>query len=128
MLSLLGSLVKTIGWYLSKILSNFGFVITYLTYVLILFTYFVGNGCVLIEDDVDLLNIAVITLMMILIRIAAFCLKEVSPVKDGIPIPEKRFTEIDKDDGMVSVDNNRIQELLLYVADLEDSLERKGLL
>ena len=128
MLSLLGSLLKTIGWYLSKILSNFGFVITYLTYILILFAYSLGNGCVLIKDDGDLLNIAVITLMMILIRIVAFCLKEASPVKDGIPIPEKRFTEIDKDDGMVFVDNNRIQELLLYVADLEDSLERKGLL
>lgn len=42
-----------------------------------------------------------------------------------IPIPNRRFTEVD-DDGEVSVENNRIQELLLYVADLEDWLERKG--
>lgn len=44
-----------------------------------------------------------------------------------IPIPNERFTEVD-DDGEVSIENNRIQELILYLADLEDWLERKGLL
>lgn len=43
-----------------------------------------------------------------------------------IPVPEKRFTEINDDE--VSIDNDRIQELLLYTADLEDWLERKNLL
>lgn len=41
-----------------------------------------------------------------------------------IPIPKKRFTEVDED-GEVSVENSRIQELLLYVADIEDYMERK---
>lgn len=44
-----------------------------------------------------------------------------------IPIPNKRFTEVD-DDGEVMVENKRIQELILYLADLEDWLERKGML
>lgn len=44
-----------------------------------------------------------------------------------IPVPEERFTEVD-DDGEVSVRNDRLQELILYLADLEDWLERKGLL
>ncbi len=44
-----------------------------------------------------------------------------------VPTPTKRFTEVD-DDGEVSVANSRLQELILYVADLEDWLERKGLL
>lgn len=44
-----------------------------------------------------------------------------------IPVPNKRFTEVD-DDGEVSIPNNRIQELILYLADLEDWLEHKGLL
>lgn len=44
-----------------------------------------------------------------------------------VPIPDKRFTEVD-DYGEVSIENNRIQELILYVADLEDWLERKGML
>lgn len=45
----------------------------------------------------------------------------------SIPVPDKRFTEVD-DYGEVSIPNNRIQELILYLADLEDWLERKGLL
>lgn len=44
-----------------------------------------------------------------------------------IPLPNKRFTEVD-DDGEVSVEHKRLQEMLLYVADLEDWLERKGLM
>lgn len=44
-----------------------------------------------------------------------------------IPVPEERFTEVD-DDGEVSIRNDRLQELILYLADLEDWLERKGLL
>lgn len=41
-----------------------------------------------------------------------------------IPIPSKRFTIVD-DEGEVSIENKRLQELLLYVADLEDWMERK---
>ena len=44
----------------------------------------------------------------------------------SIPIPDKRFTQVD--DGEVYINNDRIHELLLYTADLEDYLERKGLL
>lgn len=44
-----------------------------------------------------------------------------------VPVPEKRFTQVD-DDGEVNVENRRVQELILYLADLEDWLERKGLL
>lgn len=44
-----------------------------------------------------------------------------------IPLPEKRFTKIE-DDGEVTIENKRVQELILYLADLEDWLERKGLL
>ena len=45
----------------------------------------------------------------------------------AIPIPDKRFTQVD-DDGEVSIENKRIQEMLLYMADLEDWMERKGIL
>ena len=44
-----------------------------------------------------------------------------------VPVPTKRFTEVDED-GMVSVNMDRIQELLLYMTDLEDWLEKKGML
>ena len=42
-----------------------------------------------------------------------------------IPKPETRFTEVDED-GVVSVEQNRLEEMLIYVADLEDYMERKG--
>lgn len=44
-----------------------------------------------------------------------------------IPLPDKRFTQVDED-GEVSIENRRIQELILYLADLEDWMERKGML
>lgn len=44
-----------------------------------------------------------------------------------IPIPNKRFTRVDED-GEVTIENRRIQELILYLADLEDWMVRKGLL
>lgn len=44
-----------------------------------------------------------------------------------IPVPSKRFTKVDKD-GEVNIRHDRLQELILYIADLEDWLERKGLL
>lgn len=44
-----------------------------------------------------------------------------------IPVPSKRFTSED-DFGEVSISNNRVQELILYMSDLEDWMERKGML
>lgn len=44
------------------------------------------------------------------------------------PIPSKRFTEYDDEYGEVSIEQDRLQEMLLYVADVEDWLERRGLL
>lgn len=44
-----------------------------------------------------------------------------------VPVPEKRFTEVDND-GEVNILNERLPELILYTADLEDWLERKKLL
>lgn len=46
---------------------------------------------------------------------------------DMVPIPVKRFTK-EEEDGEITVENSRIQELILYLADLEDYLERKGYL
>jgi hypothetical protein len=43
-----------------------------------------------------------------------------------VPVPQKRFTEISDDE--VTVEHERVQEMILYVADVEDYLERKGLL
>lgn len=45
----------------------------------------------------------------------------------SIPRPSERFTEV-SEDGEVNIEVDRLQELTLYMADLEDWMERKGLL
>lgn len=45
----------------------------------------------------------------------------------SIPKPVKRFTEV-SDDGEVSIPQERLEELIIYMADLEDWMERKKLL
>lgn len=46
----------------------------------------------------------------------------------SIPVPVKRFTECNEDSGEVTVNKDRLPEMLLYVADLEDWLSKKGFL
>lgn len=46
---------------------------------------------------------------------------------NACPVPIKRFTEV-SEEGEVSIENDRLQELLLYMADLEDWMERKNIL
>lgn len=44
----------------------------------------------------------------------------------SMPIPNKRFTEVNRETGEVTMDTDKLQELLIYIADLEDWLERTG--
>lgn len=46
---------------------------------------------------------------------------------DIAPIPTKRFTS-KEEDGLVTVRQDRVQEMILYLADVEDWLERKGMM
>lgn len=46
---------------------------------------------------------------------------------NACPVPTKRFTTV-SEDGEVSIEHSRLQELLLYMADLEDWMERKNIL
>lgn len=68
--------------------------------------------------------------MMLTIHAVLCLLKkgiEVCGLDNDIPVPNERFTEI-SEDGEVSVNYERLQEMLIYMADLEDYLEMKGLL
>lgn len=42
-----------------------------------------------------------------------------------LPVPSSRFTTVNKD-GTVSVDKNRIQEMIIYVGEVEDYLSDMG--
>lgn len=45
----------------------------------------------------------------------------------NIPTPRKRFTHVE-DDGEVNINVDRSEELILYMADLEDWLQRRKML
>ena len=45
----------------------------------------------------------------------------------SIPKPSKRFTEV-SDDGEITIPTARVEELIQYMCDLEDWMERKGLM
>lgn len=109
--------------------------------------YFIKNNLVNIADTVELiipfmmffigqdvslregkLSITWELILPVLFFVLVFYLKSIAnKIGKGItiPVPQKRFTQVD-DDGEVSIENKRIQELILYLADLEDWFERKG--
>lgn len=96
---------------------------TILPYVM----YFLGQNLAIERKDIAVGGeIFIPTLFVIVIY---YLKSSANKIGKGItiPIPERRFTEVDED-GEVSVENKRIQELLLYVADLEDWMYRKGLI
>lgn len=47
---------------------------------------------------------------------------------ERIPVPERRFTMEGEEDGEYTIETSRTEEMILYMADLEDWLQRKGLL
>ena len=89
--------------------------------------YFVGQNAAIKAGK---LHIGIVIIIPIFLAIISFYLKSIAnKIGKGVdvPLPDRRFTQVD-DDGEVSVEQTRLQELLLYTADLEDWLERKGLM
>ena len=83
--------------------------------------YFLGKG----KIEINKYMIIPIAMFLVIMFLKTYANK----IGKGstIPIPERRFTEVDED-GEVSVEVSRTQELLLWTADVEDWLHRKGLL
>lgn len=116
--------VSSIGYFIKSNLRNFAAI---LNIVLPYAMYFIGQYVAANRKEIAVgceLFIPIIFIVII------FYLKSTAnKLGKGttIPIPDKRFTKVE-DDGEVTIENKRIQELILYLADLEDWLERKGLL
>lgn len=62
--------------------------------------------------------------------IIGFALKTYARVSGSdhhdLPVPRRRFTRVDYNSGQVDIENKRLQEMILYMADLEDWFERNG--
>lgn len=116
---------NNIKYYILKNLINFSNILSYL--IIPYLMYVIGQllaidrGYIAVGSEILIPAIAII--------ITYFFRSAANKKGKGItvPIPNKRFTSVD-DDGEVSIENNRLEELILYTADLEDWLERKGLL
>lgn len=116
---------NNIKYYILKNLVNFSNILSYL--IIPYLMYVIGQllaidrGYIAVGSEILIPAIAIV--------IAYFFRSAANKKGKGItvPIPNKRFTQVD-DDGEVSIENNRLEELILYTADLEDWLERKGLL
>ena len=88
--------------------------------------YFIGQRLALSRGYITVGGEVVLPIIVILV---VYYMKEISSrLNKGtrIPIPARRFTEVDHETGEVNVHQDRVQELILYVADIEDWLERKG--
>lgn len=111
---------RNVAYFIKNNLMNFASIINF---VLPFLMYFIGIGKNYESFNWELL------LIPLIFHVIMYYIKSIAnKIGKGltIPVPEKRFTEID--DGEVNIEQKRVQELILYTADLEDWLERKGLL
>lgn len=87
--------------------------------------YFLGQKLMADRNEYIFGGELFIPILVILIVSFLRSLADKMNVGNRVPVPDKRFTEVG-DDGEVTIIQDRIQELILYVADLEDYLEKKN--
>lgn len=123
-LEIIVDVLYAVGYFVKNNLTNFASI---LSLALPFVMYFVGQSVATSRNEIAVGSEIFIP---ILVCIVVYYLRSMANKLGkgyNIPTPDKRFTEVDED-GEVSVRNDRVQELILYLADLEDWLERKGLL
>lgn len=101
----------------SKLISA---VIYFIPYAIIASSYYSGHSAV------ASLNMFWLTVLAQTACFIASKYLKYSEVEDtGFPVPAKRFTT-EYRDGEVTIENSRLQEMILYVCDVEDWLESSG--
>ena len=101
----------------SKLISA---VIYFIPYAVIASSYYSGSSAV------ASLNMFWLTVLAQVVCFIVSKYLKYSEVEDtGFPVPVKRFTSESRD-GEVSIENRRLQEMIIYVCDVEDWLESSG--
>ena len=121
---IISDVVCAIAYFIVSNLRNFAWLLILLLPYLM---YFIGQ---FVRNERGRLQLGSELFIPILVCVVIYYIKSyANKIGKGstVPVPEKRFTEIDSF-GEVSVRNDRIQELLLYLADLEDWMERRNML
>ena len=117
--------IELIGAFIYVFISNMRNIANVLTFICPYLMYFLGQylltgGC----------KFSLYLIIPILISLSAHYLHSAANKTgkgNACPVPARRFTEV-SDEGEVSIENDRLQELLLYMADLEDWMERKNIM
>ena len=95
-------------------------VLYFIPYVIIASSYFIG--CSVVAS----MNMFWLTVLAQSVCFITSKYLKYSEVEDtGFPVPAKRFTS-ESEDGEVSIEKNRLQEMILYVSEVEDWLESSG--
>lgn len=95
-------------------------VLYFLPYVIIASSHF--TGC----SAVASMNMFWLTVLAQSVCFITSKYLKYSEVEDtGFPVPAKRFTT-EYRDGEVTIENGRLQEMIIYVCDVEDWLESSG--
>lgn len=106
---------------LPKVASRLPVVIVYfIPYVIIASSYFVNCSVI---ASMNMFWLTVLTQVICFITMKYLKYSEVEDT--GFPVPAKRFTSESRD-GEVSIEKNRLQEMILYVSEIEDWLESSG--
>lgn len=124
-LEIILDVLRGIAYFLKQNLRNFAAILNLL---LPFIMYFIGQWCVSFRGGIAVGGEIAIPIVVCVIVYYLKSLANKYGKGSYIPVPEKRFTEVDEESGEVNVRNDRVQELILYLANLEDWLERKGLL
>lgn len=97
-----------------------GMVLYFIPYVIIASSHFTGCSVV---ASMNMFWLTVLTQAICLITSKYLKYSEVED--NDFPVPPKRFTTESRD-GEVTVENSRLQEMIIYVCDVEDWLESSG--
>lgn len=97
---------------------------TFIIFILPYFMLLIGEYVYKIRNTFDVGSEFFIPIVTFIIVI--FIRKYVRNKKaEGMPIPKERFTHVDEDE-VVSIERGSLVSMMLYVAELEDYLERQG--
>lgn len=116
--------IISVGYFIQSNIRNFTTILNIsLPYIM----YFIGQNVAISRDKIAIGGEFIIPIVFLVLIFYVNSAADKLGKGTTVPIPDKRFTKIE-DDGEVTIENKRIQELILYLADLEDWMERKGLL
>lgn len=122
------AMTSNFAWYFGKAVQNMAGMIG--NAVIILTPFFMLYVGEYVYSDRGYWAIGGEVVLPVVLLIIGFILKSYARVSGNdhydLPVPHNRFTRVDDANGQVDVEYDRVQEMILYMADLEDWFDRNG--